>query len=291
MKELLKKVGYRWFQFLSTMQRAIEVQPTFKNLSLCCVFKNEAPFLKEWIDFHLNQGFEKFYLINNSSTDAYREVLQPYIKEGIVKLSNSLHNGMSTMIQAKEFNRAMRNIMKEEGEHCWVAFVDIDEYLFSTEGVPVKKILSNFTGKQVAGILVNWLMFGTSSLKTLNGNSLMVKQLIRRAPLEHDEHRIFKSIVYLANAYRFFEGPHRPIAKGESQFYYSNGQVFDPSAEPHIHDPLRINHYWYRSEKYYYQQKLQKRKAFGDIRKRDLEEWHFKKCNEVLDMTILERLP
>jgi len=36
------------------------------RISLCLIFKNEAPFLKEWLDYHLSIGIDHFYLYNNN---------------------------------------------------------------------------------------------------------------------------------------------------------------------------------------------------------------------------------
>lgn len=55
-------------------------------VSFCLIFKNEAPFLKEWLDFHLTVGVDHFYLYNNNSDDNFREILEPYIGLGIVTL-------------------------------------------------------------------------------------------------------------------------------------------------------------------------------------------------------------
>ena len=56
------------------------------KLSFCLIFKNEGPFLKEWLDYHIVVGVDHFYLYNNNSDDNFREVLEPYIKDGIVTL-------------------------------------------------------------------------------------------------------------------------------------------------------------------------------------------------------------
>ncbi len=256
---------------------------------ICCLFKNEAPFLKEWIEFHLKQGFQKLYLINNRSSDNFHEVLKPYINFGSVRLLSSVNDNMNTFIQAEEFNAALPLIRKEVGEKCWVAFIDVDEYLFSVSEQSIADVLNSFTGKKAAAVLANWLMFGTSGRETLNIEKPLLEQLTKRAPDAHDEHRLFKPIAYLPNVYRFFEGPHRPIAMGDGQFYYSDGSEFQVDKPQHIHSPLRINHYWYRSEEYYRKHKIGKRKSFGDIRDKSLEEWHMARCNEVEDTSILTK--
>ena len=55
-------------------------------LSICTVFKDEAPYLKEWIEYHKLLGVEHFRLYNNDSIDNYQEVLRPYIEKGEVTL-------------------------------------------------------------------------------------------------------------------------------------------------------------------------------------------------------------
>ena len=65
------------------------------RLSLCLIFKNEAPFLKEWLDFHFMLGVEHFYMYNNNSTDNFREIIQPYIEKGIIRSLNGLMNNLN----------------------------------------------------------------------------------------------------------------------------------------------------------------------------------------------------
>ena len=44
-------------------------------LVVVSVFKNEADVLKEWIEHHLWQGVEHFYLVDNGSTDDYMRAI------------------------------------------------------------------------------------------------------------------------------------------------------------------------------------------------------------------------
>jgi len=39
-------------------------------LSICAIFKDEAPYLPEWIEFHRLVGVERFFLYDNGSGDA-----------------------------------------------------------------------------------------------------------------------------------------------------------------------------------------------------------------------------
>ena len=53
-------------------------------LSVCTLYKDEARYLPEWLEFHRLVGVERFFLYNNNSTDNHMEVLAPYIEEGTV---------------------------------------------------------------------------------------------------------------------------------------------------------------------------------------------------------------
>src|SRR5277367_3568367 len=57
-------------------------------LSLCSLFKDEAKFLKEWIEYHLLIGVDHFYLYNLESSDSSKKVLREYVSRGIVTLIN-----------------------------------------------------------------------------------------------------------------------------------------------------------------------------------------------------------
>jgi hypothetical protein len=57
-------------------------------LSICATFKDEAPYLPEWTEFHRRVGVEHFFLYDNLSTDGSREVLEPWVHAGLVTLSD-----------------------------------------------------------------------------------------------------------------------------------------------------------------------------------------------------------
>ncbi len=57
-------------------------------LSVCAIYKNEARYLAEWIEFHLLAGVEHFFLYDNNSTDDHRDVLAPYVRAGLVSVTD-----------------------------------------------------------------------------------------------------------------------------------------------------------------------------------------------------------
>ena len=102
--------------------------------------KNEAPWLKEWIDYHHNiLGATRFYLYNNESTDHYQKILAPYIKKGLVELiewksceENKVVNPPSCWqaaspwddYQAGAYNDCLKKRALRKAR--WVAVIDIE---------------------------------------------------------------------------------------------------------------------------------------------------------------------
>src|SRR5471030_1192718 len=72
-----------FFLFCFLCNQAIAYEYT---LSIATIFKDEAPYLKEWIEFHKMMGVEHFRLYNNDSEDDFLTVLDPYIQSGEVSL-------------------------------------------------------------------------------------------------------------------------------------------------------------------------------------------------------------
>ena len=53
---------------------------------MCALFKNEGRYLREWLEYHRLVGVDYFYLYDNGSRDRSVQVLQPYIREGLITL-------------------------------------------------------------------------------------------------------------------------------------------------------------------------------------------------------------
>ncbi len=264
--------------------KAVKEAPLF----IAAVFKNESLFLKEWVDFHLRQGVERIYLADNFSSDQGELVLKPYLDSGQVRLQKTRSKGMNARIQAAELNYLLNTISEQEGDESWVAIIDIDEFLFAPEGEPITRVLARFKSLKIGAVLINWMMFGTSNLKNLNPEKSMLEQLTMRAHVSLGEHKMVKPILYLANSLGFLEGPHIPFSKGKAQLIHADGSQYQFKDPQIIHTPLRINHYWYRSQAYYDGEKRIKRRAFGDERSGKREEDHIRACNYEEDYSILK---
>jgi len=175
---------------ISTTKEATKTLPSSDRkkhyLSIGAIMKNEAPYLREWIEFHKLVGVERFYLYNNESTDNTVEVLQPYIRSGEVVLEHC-----PTSI--RQVNNAYNHCLEYYGsESEWIAFIDIDEFLFPTNEDNLKTILDDYL--EYPGLLVNWCCFGSSGHQT-KPKGLTIENYTHRANSSFAKSRVFKSIV------------------------------------------------------------------------------------------------
>ena len=134
------------------------------ELAIGAIFKNEARYLNEWLTFHHGVGVDHFYLYNNNSSDTFRDVLKPWMDRGVVTLIERPELG-GQQSAYRHCIRKFRNIAR------WIAFIDLDEFLFSPKSVDLRQVLKTYT--DVPAIFVYWVLFGSSGqMERTTGNVL-----------------------------------------------------------------------------------------------------------------------
>ena len=148
----------------------IHVESTNKEfkVAVCAIFKNEAPYLKEWIEFNHIVGVDHFFLYNNNSEDDYEEIVEPYVKKGLVTLAQWPKN----QAQMECYNDC---ILKYSKRTQWLGFIDIDEFIVPIEKNSIYEILQPFE-KNRGAVKLYWKMFGTSGLLERDLNTLVTEK-------------------------------------------------------------------------------------------------------------------
>ena len=148
-----RKPGF-WAETGDTAADAGRTRPPDVYLSVCAIYRDEAPYIREWIEFHRVVGVERFFLYDNLSKDDHLSVLAPYVESGIVRLHDWPMEGRAQV-------PAYEHCVREHGaESRWIAFIDLDEFLFSPTGRPLPEILAEYERWPAVG--VNWAVFGPS---------------------------------------------------------------------------------------------------------------------------------
>jgi glycosyl transferase family 92 len=205
-------------------------------LSICAVYRNEAPYLREWIEFHRLVGVEHFYLYDNQSTDAHLEELAPYVEEGII----TLHSWEPVPPHQPDVYNDFLSRHREDSR--WVAFLDLDEFLFSPAGRSLPELLVEFEGWP--GVGVNWAQFGRSGHVTKPRGLVIENYLMRVDSLRN---RFTKQIVdparvdHCHGAHHFVF--HSLLAVDENHYPIHGSHTKSASFSR-----LRVNHYVTKSD-------------------------------------------
>jgi hypothetical protein len=204
------------------------------------MFLDEAAYLREWIEFHKLVGVERFYLYDHESTDESRALLEPYVERSEVVVRDwPIYPG-----QVEAYDDCVE---RNREESRWIAFIDIDEFLFSPTGRPVPEILRDY--EEFPAVGVNWVNFGTSG-HTAKPQGLVIENFVHYK-LNPKAQRTIKSIV----------DPRRALAGATGHYFaYVDGAVAVDERKRPIAGPepafsetpsvelLRINHYTTKSE-------------------------------------------
>lgn len=158
-KYFAKKLLYLFFSSFYRLSYSFNKPKEKRNpkykVSVCAIFKDEAPYLKEWLEFHKIVGVEHFYLYNNFSSDNYLEVLKPYIESGEVTLIDwSVPQG-----QMKAYKDCAE---KYKDETQWIGFIDLDEFVCPNEHDTITEFLESFKNRPI--VIIYWRYFGSSGL-------------------------------------------------------------------------------------------------------------------------------
>lgn len=249
---------FSWMSLLVTILCIGTISASYKyDISACMIFRDEAPYLKEWIEFHRLVGIEHFYLYNNLSQDNYKEVLRPYIKAGVVELiewnRESCNVSDWDVIQIAAYNHGFN---RAKNETKWLAIIDSDEFLFPTHENNLSEFLKHYEKrKRFGGLLVNWVTFGTSWVNRIPENKLLIETLLLCDPNGSNH---FKSL-FLTKRVSHVCSPHYVVYKKKYRHFTPNGG-FPPFIQI---DKIRINHYWSRDEWYLNHFKIPRRLQWG----------------------------
>lgn len=238
-------------------------------LAVCAIAKNEGPYFKEWIEWHRKMGVEKFYIYDNGSTDCTREVLEPYVRSGVVEYT--FFPGHRQQLAAYDdcFDRHRLDTR-------WLAVIDLDEFI-----VPVKdKTIPDFLHRmeRFSVVEINWLIYGSGGAKTHEEGGVMERFRCHSLPGEWLNRHV-KSIVDPRRVCTM-TGCHE-AARLSGKAADSHGNVIKDGfrhREPQ-QDVIRINHYAVKS----YEEFLSKR-ARGRARTDSLRDMGYFKQYDLNDI-------
>lgn len=125
------------------------------NLSIMTIFKNESDYMEEWIEHHINQGFNHIYMYcNDSDIQKYPFLLNnKYIKYiTLIDWTNKINNGPNT-IQRQAYTHCVQNYSHETQ---FLLMLDLDEFVVFTGPVSLNPSPNLTVSDYIDSLKSNW---------------------------------------------------------------------------------------------------------------------------------------
>ena len=218
-------------------------------LSVCVITKNEGPYFKEWLDWHISQGVEKFYVYDNESTDNTREVLEPYIRSGVVEYN--YFPGYHVQLAAYD-----KCLADHRFDTRWLAVIDMDEFIVPVKDKNIPDYLKKMEEHPI--VEVNWLVYGSGGQEKKSPGKVM-DRFRKHSEWGHYLNRHVKSIFDPRRVYCMI-GCHDAAS--------IRGKAVDAEGEElrrhwhdrqPVHESIRINHYAVKSREEFMQKRARGR--------------------------------
>ena len=107
---------------------------------LTVIAKNEYPYIKEFINHHINIGIDKIFLYDNNdkgnNSESFENEISEFIKEGFVEIIN--YRGKVR----PQFQIYRKCYQKNNKKYDWLIFFDIDELIHLENYSNIKDFLN-----------------------------------------------------------------------------------------------------------------------------------------------------
>lgn len=227
------------------------------NLAVTSIQRDRAPYLMEWLAFHLVMGVEHFYLYAHRCTDGTHDLLVKLAQHYPITPYVIEHDQQP---QIAAYQHAWQTHGAAVG---WMAFIDGDEFLMPTHEANLPAALARYADAPLSALAAHWVCYGSSGhLDEPAG--LVMENFTRHSAPDFAPNRHVKSIL---------RGGEPGVVIDRSHLFQTPRGSFDDRLRPVNHglsphpDPcyeaLRINHYVTQSWGYF--ESFKQRSGAADI--------------------------
>ena len=262
------------------------------DLAVVAIMKNEAPYVREWLDYHLLASVDHFFIYDNEDSDVQLKVMQPYIDRGVV--TRIPYQGKARQYEA--YNEAVQNFRF----FCrYMTWIDADEFIFPKNNKTIVEVVDEVLKDKpnAAALAANLHNFGSNYQENADYSRGVLERFTRHAsdedipPLPNtglpggnahvstiaDPRKI--NFFYNPHFAAYFEGFHAVNENGVVvPIFYNN---------PPTVEKIVMNHYSVKSrEEYFNKVNRGTADAYHNIYK--LEKFNEEDRNDVFDDGILK---
>jgi hypothetical protein len=242
------------------------------RLAIGAIFKNEGPYILDWIAHHRALGIERFFIADNDSSDETSPTLTALARAGIVE-----HLPFPSVPGRPPQPAAYDAILRQHrGEADWIAFIDADEFLAPAPPLAgLRPPLAALAARaDVGAVAVNWAVYGSAGEDAARPG-LVVERFPARERQDTLINRHYKTILRP----RAFAGLHATphlfrLAPGFRQVHADGSPLaalYDDDCQGLstrvLWAPLRLNHYVVKSREEFLHRKLPRGRATGPGRR------------------------
>lgn len=218
------------------------------SVSIAAIFKAENPYLLEWIEFHRAVGVQYFYLYDNDGGEEAKNLLKPYVEQGIVirndwvQYDGTRHDGPTPWKTRNKAHFAFAHAaVHYKHRQDWLMKIDVDEFLVPLDGEDtIGAVLARYDRKRVKGLKIPRINFGDCGHET-KPDGLVIESYTKREAV-YSDHKDLANCAFL-DSNRFCNSSHK-----WSYAWWKPGKV----VKPHAVSGLRVNHYYTKSREEYF---------------------------------------
>jgi len=262
------------------------------DLAAVTIVYNEAPYIAEWLDYHLLAGVDHFVIYDNDSADNLQKILAPYVDKNLVTVIPYPKTGR----QLEAYNDAIRYFKY----FCRrMVFLDVDEYIFPQHGKSISDVTDEiFNATGAAGFVINLHNFGSNNFENADYSVGVLDRFTRRAedawaPLEISKdipsgNAAVKTVADPRRVKLFSDNPHVPeYFENCCAVNESGKKISTPFNFPVTADKIVINCYVTKSRAEY-AEKIHRRNTMHFAAKNEIIGFDENDRNEISDDGILQ---
>ena len=225
------------------------------KLAICLIIKDENEYLIEWLNHHINIGFDNFIIYDNQSKiSVNRYLLNENISTENITIINWNDNKHGSQLRAYE------HCCQNYKDFDYIAFIDTDEFIYLTVHKTIQEYINSLPKFDALGIY--WRMYGDINYPT-------TKRKIKDYVSYHENGHI-KSIVNPKKVTKWND-PHFATING--LYINENKNIINSPIGKHTSKDIYIKHTWTRSLSEF-EQKIKRGSGDKVIRHYTLEDFY-----------------
>lgn len=244
------------------------------KVAVAAIFKNERPYVLEWVAYHRLMGADQLIIADNFSDDGTSQLLEALHLAGIIIRIPYARVGEEGP-QAGAYNTILRDF---GADFDLIAFIDADEFIVATNPEinpfeQLRQVLLNHD--ELGAIALNWRIYGSGG-NFYFGEGLVLERFSKCSEPTMQVNYHVKSVVrpqYVS----YMAIHHAELTKG--RYYSAAGELIEfmpdnPALSTKIHDStLLLHHYVVKSATEHQQFKFLKGSAAGQSSRRKGHEY------------------